>query len=110
LRTLLSLSGLDAAGTARALQVLTVLGPHLHEAYRRLLSETAELTVAQPLSDREREILNWTKDGKTYWEIGCIVGISQRTVKYHFSNIKSKLDVVTRCHAVAKAMRLGLIA
>jgi len=109
-RTLLSVSGLDAAGSELALGVLSGLGPHLHEAYRRLLTETADPGLARTLSNREKEILNWAKQGKTYWEIGCIVGISQRTVKYHFASIKSKLDVVSRCHAIAKAMRLGLIA
>jgi DNA-binding CsgD family transcriptional regulator len=61
------------------------------------------------LSAREREALNWAQQGKTYWEIGCILGISQRTVKFHFARIKSKLDVVSTPHAVAKAMRMGLI-
>jgi DNA-binding CsgD family transcriptional regulator len=109
-RTLLSVSGLEPRWTARTLNILTGAGPHLHEAYRRLLAQDAPEPGAAPLSAREKEILEWAKQGKTYWEIGCILGISQRTVKYHFASIKAKLDVVSRCHAVAKAMRQGLIA
>lgn len=62
-----------------------------------------------PLSAREREVLCWAQEGKTYWEIGCILGISQRTVKFHIQRIKSKLDVVSTAHAIAKAMRNGII-
>lgn len=109
-RTLLSVSGFETSWTERTLHVLTGVGPHLHEAYQRLLSQPAAQPAPGTLSVRETEVLNWAKQGKTYWEIGCILGISQRTVKYHFASIKSKLDVVSRCHAVAKAMRLGVIA
>jgi DNA-binding CsgD family transcriptional regulator len=70
-----------------------------------------ELSARGPveISAREREVLCWAQQGKTYWEIGCILGISQRTVKFHFARIKAKLDVVSTAHAIAKAMRIGLI-
>jgi DNA-binding CsgD family transcriptional regulator len=62
------------------------------------------------LSPREREVLSWAQQGKTYWEIGSILGISERTVKFHVARIKTKLDVVSTAHAIAKAMRAGLIS
>jgi DNA-binding CsgD family transcriptional regulator len=62
------------------------------------------------LSAREREVLCWAQQGKTYWEIGCILGITQRTVKFHIQRIKSKLDVVSIAHAIAQAMRRGIIS
>jgi LuxR family quorum-sensing system transcriptional regulator SinR len=70
-----------------------------------------ELATGPPgdLSVREREVLCWAQQGKTYWEIGCILGISQRTVKFHVARIKAKLDVVSMAHAIAQAMRMGLI-
>lgn len=111
-RTVLSLASCDVRHFDRTMAIISGIGPHIHEAYARLRplpptrpARTGELA----LSAREREILCWTQDGKTYWEIGQIVGISQRTVKYHFERIKAKLDVVTASHAVAKAMRLGLL-
>jgi LuxR family quorum sensing-dependent transcriptional regulator len=108
-RTILSLAGVREEEADRALEVLRIVGPHLHEAYRRLLYRP-EAEDSASLSRRERDVLNWAQQGKTYWEIGCILGISERTVKFHFARIKSKLDVVTPAHAVAKAMRLGIIA
>jgi LuxR family quorum-sensing system transcriptional regulator SinR len=70
-----------------------------------------EIATQQPveLSSREREVLCWAQQGKTYWEIGSILGITERTVKFHVARIKQKLDVVSTAHAIAKAMRTGII-
>jgi DNA-binding CsgD family transcriptional regulator len=111
-RTVLSLASGDERNSGRTMAIVAGLGPHLHEAYARLRARAPTGPARSNeivLSAREREILCWTQDGKTYWEIGQIVGISQRTVKYHFERIKAKLDVVSASHAVAKAMRLGLL-
>jgi DNA-binding CsgD family transcriptional regulator len=108
-QTVLSLSKLGTADE-RALGVLEAIGPHLHEAYRRVLKAGPDAPPASALTRREIEILGWTQQGKTYWEVGCILGISQRTVKYHFGRIKEKLDVVSASHAVAKAMRIGILS
>jgi DNA-binding CsgD family transcriptional regulator len=111
-RTVLSLASRDERNFERTMAVMSGVGPHIHEAYARVRPRVLQATGRCReivLSQREREILCWTQDGKTYWEIGQIVGISQRTVKYHFERIKTKLDVVTASHAVAKAMRLGLL-
>jgi DNA-binding CsgD family transcriptional regulator len=107
-RTVLSLANSEVRDPARALTILDLVGPHLHEAYGRLLNRGGDGGHVS-LSAREREVLSWTQQGKTYWEIGCILGISQRTVKYHFAHIRAKLDAVSASHAVAKAMRMGVI-
>lgn len=61
------------------------------------------------LTARELEILKWTIDGKTTWEIGQILGISENTVKYHLKNTTAKLDCVSKHTAAVKAARLGLL-
>ncbi len=61
------------------------------------------------LSSREIEILTWTSQGKTYWEIGCILGIQENTVKKHMLNIFEKLNVTNNTHAVSKALIHGII-
>ena len=53
--------------------------------------------------------MSWAKEGKSNWEIGKILSISERTVKFHMGNICQKLQVSNRSHAVAKAVRGGLI-
>lgn len=57
------------------------------------------------LSDRERECLHWAAAGKTDWEIGEILTISQETAHRHIENAKRKLGVKTRVQAVITALR-----
>lgn len=62
-----------------------------------------------PLTDRECTVLDWLKEGKTNWEIAAILGISERTVKFHVANIRTKLSASSRSHAVALAYSNNLI-
>jgi len=61
------------------------------------------------LSERQKEVLKWAASGKTEWETGTIIGLSARTVKYHLSAAMVSLRAVNKAHAVARAVRLGLI-
>jgi len=65
---------------------------------------------ACPLSPRELTVLRWMKEGKTNWEIARILGLSERTVRFHVGGIFEKLDVTSRTQAVARALVAGLIA
>ncbi len=62
------------------------------------------------LSRREFAVLLWMKEGKTNWEIGQILGLSERTVRFHVKSIFDKLDVTSRTQAVVQALGSGLIA
>lgn len=63
---------------------------------------TGELMVGGvALSPRELECLQWAALGKSAWDIGCILGISRRTVVFHLENAKAKLGVRSTCQAVA---------
>jgi hypothetical protein len=48
-------------------------------------------------------------EGKTAWEVGSILGISEQTAVRHLSNATHKLDCVNKHHAVVKALRVRLI-
>lgn len=54
------------------------------------------------LSPREFECLEWAARGKSAWEIGKILGISQRTAGFHLDNAKGKLGVRTVVQAAAR--------
>jgi DNA-binding response OmpR family regulator len=56
-----------------------------------------------PLCERERETLTWAARGKTFAEIGEILGLSRRTVEFHLDNARRKLGVPTRTQALIKA-------
>lgn len=61
------------------------------------------------LTPRELSVLRWMKEGKTNWEIAGILGLSERTVRFHVGGIFEKLKVHTRTQAVARALGAGLI-
>ena len=68
-----------------------------------------EAELQKGITAREIEILNWFKRGKTYSEIAAILGISSKTVDYHFGKLMRKLNVNDKLSAILKAARLGLI-
>lgn len=49
------------------------------------------------------------EEGKSSWEIGVILRVSENTVNFHLKNAMRKLETNSRTHCVAKAIRLGLI-
>jgi DNA-binding CsgD family transcriptional regulator len=61
------------------------------------------------LTPKEKQVIKWLKEGKSNWETSAILGISERTVKFHISNIMQKLDASSRAHAVAIAIERGLV-
>lgn len=57
------------------------------------------------LSQRETEIMDWVRMGKTNYEIGLILNISAFTVKNHLQRIFKKLGTTSRAQAVDKISR-----
>ncbi len=89
------------------LQLLTV---HANEAAARILVPPKAGAGNTPsLTPRELEALRWTMEGKTAWETGNILGISERTAVLHVNNAMHKLGCVNKHQAVLKALRLGIL-
>lgn len=107
--SIISFSSRNNSFTGHHIKVLDVLTPHMHQALVRVCESALRSASAQPLSDREKEVLKWMIEGKTNWEIAMILHISERTVKFHVQNIEKKLDAVNKAHAVAIAMDTGLV-
>lgn len=107
--SLFSFSGDSIEHSPRTEVILEHLIPHLHQTLIRIVRGHNEKSIASPLSQREIEVLNWIKNGKSTWDISAILNISDRTVKFHVSNIMQKLDAVSRPQAVAIAIEQGLI-
>lgn len=61
------------------------------------------------LTPREKEVMRWTADGKTSFEIGMILSISIGAVNFHVNNAVAKLDSCNKIQAVVKAVMLGLL-
>jgi DNA-binding NarL/FixJ family response regulator len=61
------------------------------------------------LTQREADVLLLLADGHTYEAIGRRLQISPETVRTHLQKASERLNASTRTHAVATAIRLGLI-
>ena len=78
--------------------------PHLNE----ILTRPGFLRFPD-LTSQELVVLKWASIGKSNWEIGTIMGITERTVRFHCTNIYKKLNVNNKANAVTKARLVGII-
>lgn len=72
--------------------------------FRRL----AKAADANPLTEREREVLQYVARGRTYREVGAELGISPKTAENHVRNILGKLHLSRRSDLVRYAVEHGL--
>ncbi|MGF6724503.1 LuxR family quorum-sensing system transcriptional regulator SolR [Paraburkholderia sp. GAS41] len=80
-----------------------------HTLMSRFLMPVLAPESTATLTLREREVLCWTGEGKTSYEIGQILNISERTVNFHVNNVLLKLAATNKTQAVVKAIAMGLI-
>ena len=98
-----------AAATTAAAQGLVVLPKPLTE---RLLQEPGSSVeeLSEPLTVREREVLELLGRGLSNKLIARELHISEHTVKFHISSLYAKLGVNNRAEAVSRGARYGLIS
>ena len=99
----------DAAELTRVVADLQLFAVHAQDAALRILVAASPAADAPSLTPRELETLRWTMEGKTAWEVGNLLGITERTAALHVNNATHKLGCVNKHQAVLKALRLGLI-
>jgi len=63
----------------------------------------------EPLSRREREVLQLVAEGKTTKEVGVVLGISTKTAESHRTRIMAKLNIHETASLVRYAIRRGLV-
>lgn len=61
------------------------------------------------LTQRQRQILEMLADGQSTYAAAENLGLSEETVKTHMKNVLGRLGARNRAHAIALAIRLGLI-
>jgi DNA-binding NarL/FixJ family response regulator len=64
---------------------------------------------ADPLSIREREVLQLIAEGQNVKEIGSLLGISAKTAESHRANIMQKLDIHDIAGLVRYAVQQGIV-
>jgi DNA-binding CsgD family transcriptional regulator len=89
------------------LREFQVLGNYFHQHILRIYGHDAAKDML--ISTREIDCLKWIAAGKTAWEASVILGISERTVRFHLNGAREKLNCMTTTQAVAKAVSQLLI-
>lgn len=65
--------------------------------------------ITPSLTERELEVIKALAQGKSNKQIAQVLGISEKTVRNHASNIYKKLHIFDRTQAVIYAIRKGLV-
>ncbi len=125
-------AGKTAAEVATILEVSPwTVTKHIHEAMQKLgcTKKIQAVTTAlrmgmlidtgtrlrldssnvEALTDKELDLLRWADAGKSAWETGMILHVSEQTATYHLEAATRKLNCVNKVQAVAAAISLGLI-
>jgi transcriptional regulator EpsA len=105
----------EAPFDVRLQRLIELLVPHIHSTFLRVLTQervgatTHESRGTRIVTPRQAEILRLVRDGKTNAEIAELLECSQWTIKNHIHNSLKRLDTNSRAHALARAMRLGIL-
>jgi DNA-binding NarL/FixJ family response regulator len=75
----------------------------------KLSQHTLEEVRRGKLTERQLEVLNMIARGITYKEAGDVLGLTERTVKYHMGRIIELLHLENRAQVIAYAARIGLV-
>ncbi len=88
---------------------MVYLSPRVSRALTQAYMAKSALP-ADPLTPREREVLQLVAEGKTSEEVAGFLGISAKTVESHRARILKKLDAPNTAGIVRYAIRRGLIS
>jgi two-component system, NarL family, response regulator YdfI len=103
----------DAQQLARAVEAaasgLVVLDPGEVRAERSSSTRPVTLELSEPLTARERQVLQMLAGGLGNKEIASRLKISEHTAKFHVASILGKFGASSRTEAVAIGLRRGLI-
>lgn len=87
---------------------IVLVAYYMHERAYELHAREAPLDL-NAITRREIEALEWAAEGKSVEDTAVLMRISAVTVRAHLDSARHKLQALTRVHAIAKAIRAGLI-
>jgi DNA-binding NarL/FixJ family response regulator len=96
------------AAQGAAAQGTVAPGAHRDSRTHSPVATPRTAVLAEPLTDREAEVLTLLADARSNAEIAAALFIGEATVKTHVSRILQKLGARDRVHAVVLAHRMGL--
>jgi DNA-binding NarL/FixJ family response regulator len=103
----------EAEEVAAAVRAAYAGEMHLDPAVARLLADRMRRKPAndlvEPLTDREKDVLNLLGQGMSNKEIGTALFITERTARTYVSNILGKLGLASRTQAALYAVEHKLV-
>jgi two-component system, NarL family, response regulator LiaR len=105
----------EAEEVAAAVRAAFAGEVHLDPAVARLLAQRMRNrkspadALAEPLTDREKDVLNLLGQGMSNKEIGATLFITERTARTYVSNILGKLGLASRTQAALYAVEHKLV-
>lgn len=78
--------------------------------FQRAGESSGEESLIEPLTAREKEVLQLMAQGLANKQIALALAISEHTVKFHLSSLYAKLGISSRTEAVRRGVELGLIS
>lgn len=105
-KSTISFCGKEAETGPGVMHMLHLIGIYFQQ---KILALSEALSTSQPkqavrLTPRETEVLRWYANGKSAWDIGVVLSVSEAAVRFHLSNIRSKYGVSSSVHATALAV------
>lgn len=79
------------------------------DAKHRNVKKKPEENHKIQLTKRQLEILKLVAEGITYKEAGNVLGITERTLKYHMGRIIELFHLENRAQVIAYAVRMGIV-
>ncbi len=91
------------------LKDMRIIADFFHQRVLNSLMGHQQQAVANALTQREIECLHWSAQGKTYEDIGSILKVTPRTIRFFLESARHKLGSLNTTHAVVMAVSRGLI-
>ena len=104
------LTGIRSAGRGERWIPGALLTSVFEAMTRAAESRRGQARALQPLTRREREVLQCMVDGLSRTQIATALGMSPNTVRTHVQSVLHKLGVHSSLRAVAMARQAGLVA
>jgi LuxR family transcriptional regulator, quorum-sensing system regulator BjaR1 len=110
-QALVTFAGVEIDLSLELRSVLQIVAIYAHNRLRLLLpfKKSHKAVSVAYITPHERDVIRWCAEGKTNWEIGAILGRSEKTVQHELHNAQRKLNCVNRAQLVAEAIRIGVI-
>ena len=86
-----------------------LLNPAIAAKLMQGFAQESRPATGHPLTDREMDVLRLLARGRSNKEIALDLGVAEKTVKTHVSNILQKLDLADRTQAALYAVRTRLV-